>query len=578
MRASLFVLSCVLAVVASPARTSSQPPPRDHRPPVASPLTGDARAFGRVVDAVTRRPIRGVFVVAVPRRFGDGPLIADVRSVPNLPVATRTGEDGQFTLSELVPGEYAMVARRPGYVDQQLGQATPGTPGRQLVVDRGAVAGPIEFALIRSAVISGRVLEPSGAPADGVTVRAAQMRRGDGVWRLQGIQQATTNDLGEFRLFGLPPGSYVVSVQPDRESVVPGTFAEGGTRALVPTFAPSATSPAEAQVVRLAAGEEAEAHIHLVEAAVASVEGRVVDSSGAAVRGGFVGLHSRGAVRITQDLTTPVRPDGSFAFRGIPPGAYTAVTSPQVPFGTAEERMAVLARSEYGVLDLDVESDVTGVVLKTQPGTTIRGRLVVDGDASPLRGREVRVHATSADPAGAWNGQVRTRVLPDLTFELHGVRGAAVLRLGNAPEGWWTRAVRVGAVNTTDGHDFGMARVVADVSIVVSTKPSGLRGRVVAPSGGGVPDAMVIGFDEDERRWGRTAIANTFMVRPIDDGSWSIDMLRPGTYRVLAVPAATARGNDMSDPEYLRQLKPQTRTVVIAEGEVPELVLEVQEP
>ena len=549
-------------------------PPRDGRPAAAAAApVGDARVFGRVIDAETLRPLRGAFVVAVPQRLADGTVVTDLRAEATQPTAARTDADGRFALSDLQPGEYAVVARRSGYVQQQLGQASPGTPGRHLVLQRGAVAGPLEFTLVRSGVISGRVLDAAGVPADRVTVRAARLRHVQGGVRLQGVDQATTNDLGEFRVFGLPPGRYVVSATPVPSFVPAGAFGVMPPRDVVPTFAPSVTSAHEAQVIDVRPGDEAEAHIHLVEAVVSTIAGRVIDSRGMPATDGFVGLQPRGGSRIVSGSTTPVNRDGSFTLLGVPPGAYTLTMSPRISVATADERATQLARSEVGMLDVDVAGDVTGVVVRTQPGTTVRGRLVVDGDASRLRGRDMRVQSTSIGP---WNGQARARVQPDLTFELVGVRGPAVLRLVNAPDGWWTRTVRVGRVDATDGHDFGVARTVADVEIVVSTRPSGARGRVVTAGGAPAGDAIVVGFDQDARRWDQPVLANTFMVRPIEDGTWSIDRLRPGPYRLVAVSAADARGDSLDDPEYLKTLDARARTVMLAEGETPDVVLVVQ--
>ena len=131
-------------------------------------------------------------------------------------------------------------------------------------------------------------------------------------------------------------------------------------------------------------------------------------------------------------------------------------------------------------------------------------------------------------------------------------------------------------MDATDGHDFGVARTVADVEIVVSTRPSGARGRVVTAGGAPAGDAIVVGFDQDARRWDQPVIANTFMVRPIEDGTWSIDRLRPGPYRLVAVSAADARGDSLDDPEYLKTLDARARTVMLAEGETPDVVLVVQ--
>lgn len=579
MRFGLLELICACSVTALAAQTPVPLPPRDARPPTSTaPTTGDARVFGRVLDAETGRPVRGAFVVAVPQRRADGTVVTNVRVPEALPTATRTNADGRFALGDLAPGEYIVSARRSGYVQQQYGQASPGTPGRNVVVAAGAVAGPLDFPLVRSAVISGRVLDANGLPAAHVTVRVSRLRGARHAARLRPETVATTDDLGEFRAHGLTPGAYVVAAEPVRPSGPPGAFVATPERDLVPTFAPSVTMVHEAQVFRVGPGDEAEAHVQLIEAAVATITGRVVDSRGTPLSDGFVGLLARDDHLHATGGVVPLSRDGAFRWSGVPPGAYTLTVSPRVDPGRAEAPAAQLARAESGRLDLDVAGDVTDVLVRTQPGTIVRGRLVVDGDASRLRGRDVRVQAASIGPAGRVSMQVSAAVRPDLTFELAGVHGPALLRLGNAPEVWWTRTVRVGRVDATDGFDFGAGRTIVGVEIVVSTKGSGLRGRVRTAGQASPPDAVVIGFDEDARRWGRQVVANTFMVRPTEDGAWAVDRLRPGTYQLVAVPAAQASDGDLEDPEFLRSLVPRARTVAVGEGETPEVDIVVDRP
>ena len=79
----------------------------------------------------------------------------------------------------------------------------------------------IDFALPRGGVIAGRVTDELGEPLAGVRMQAMRYQYlpngqrqltpvgGGGIFG--GI---TTNDLGEFRLYSLMPGTYVVSAAP----------------------------------------------------------------------------------------------------------------------------------------------------------------------------------------------------------------------------------------------------------------------------------------------------------------------------------------------------------------------------
>jgi hypothetical protein len=69
-----------------------------------------------------------------------------------------------------------------------------------------------------ASVISGRVLNLRGQPAPGLTVNAMAIQYDDGrpqlVQAMRGTTEirATTDDRGEYRLFGLSPGDYYLVV------------------------------------------------------------------------------------------------------------------------------------------------------------------------------------------------------------------------------------------------------------------------------------------------------------------------------------------------------------------------------
>ena len=72
--------------------------------------------------------------------------------------------------------------------------------------------------------ISGRIRNRAGEPMANVSVTAQRYSYREGRRVLSDVQRAVTNDLGEFRLFYLEPGRYVVTATPSGgPAIVPGS-------------------------------------------------------------------------------------------------------------------------------------------------------------------------------------------------------------------------------------------------------------------------------------------------------------------------------------------------------------------
>ena len=71
----------------------------------------------------------------------------------------------------------------------------------------------IEVRMPKGAAISGHIVDQFGDPVEAASVSARRTVRVAG--RMDTVTQATTltDDLGEYRLGGLPPGSFVVSAR-----------------------------------------------------------------------------------------------------------------------------------------------------------------------------------------------------------------------------------------------------------------------------------------------------------------------------------------------------------------------------
>jgi len=163
---------------------------------------------GIVVRAGTTAPLSRVTV----ELRGDG------NNAPPLSSTTTEG-DGRFVFYNVQPGRYRLVAVRPGYV--RLPSTVTLTAGQQIT--------DIRVAMTPTGAIYGSVYDDKGEPLANVEVRALRASYQEGRRVLTVAQSVRTNDLGEYRLFWLPPGRYFVSaVHPDALS--PRVLARPGGR------------------------------------------------------------------------------------------------------------------------------------------------------------------------------------------------------------------------------------------------------------------------------------------------------------------------------------------------------------
>jgi hypothetical protein len=139
-------------------------------------------AQGVVVDAASRQPVPGAAVLLMRPEslIGAQVVSTDIR--------------GRFAFARVAPGGYRLRGERDGYLRSDL------TP----LLNLGGQAPPAEvtLTLTPTAVISGRVTDQFGEPISRVAVRA---------WTTRMAAEAQTNDLGEYRLYGLAPGVYTIS-------------------------------------------------------------------------------------------------------------------------------------------------------------------------------------------------------------------------------------------------------------------------------------------------------------------------------------------------------------------------------
>ena len=299
----------LLGLLLAGAVVTAQVPARDQP---KTPPAGTGVIRGRVVRADTGEPLRRVEVSVDEWSTSTG----DLRG----PAATMTDAEGRYALTQLPAGRYHLKAKRGGYVEVAYGQRRPFERGRPLELGDKAVLQNIDFALPPGAVITGRVADEIGEPVAHVGVSLARRRYIDGARRLVPESGSSTDDRGEFRIFGVPPGDYVIVARFQSTDL--------GSRdrvRYVPTYYPGTPVASEAQRVTVGPGQELPGiTIALARAATATVRG-VVRSSGQAPLRPFRFVTAReinAPQAYGQSATAIAAGDGSFAIAGLLPGTY----------------------------------------------------------------------------------------------------------------------------------------------------------------------------------------------------------------------------------------------------------------
>ena len=237
------LLSLFFASVASAQITS-------RNPPASKPKDQECAISGMVVKLAGSEPIKTATV--------------QLQSTQDLAhsVSVVTDVGGRFELKGIDPGRYRLKVSRTGFVTQEYGQKSPNDPGSEIRLSPGQNLRDLLFRLIPWGVIAGRVLDEEGEPLPWAQVTALREVYSNGKRKLSSEALVPTNDLGEYRLFGLKPGRYFISAR-----FKPGQHVVGRSEVredevddsrpeFMPVYYPGSPDPARALTLALKAGEE----------------------------------------------------------------------------------------------------------------------------------------------------------------------------------------------------------------------------------------------------------------------------------------------------------------------------------
>jgi Carboxypeptidase regulatory-like domain len=360
----------------------------------------------------------------------------DLRSVDNASLTARypalTTAEGKFSFRNIPPGRYSLSAMRVGYLRVEYGQRGPNSAGTVVEIRAGQTLRDIRLTMIPTAAISGRVFDNTGEPAVNAQLHAWRVSYAEGWRKLVPVTSQVTNDLGDYRLFGLPPGLYYVSAQPEPRSFVrspayasltppvPGMVVISNTAGgsggisdpanslingadLAPIYFGGATNEFSAKPILVRAGDDIRGiDIPVERIPLVSINGTVLDSSTRQpVRAtltvtplapdvSFTSLTTinviGGVLSVTPSRAATVSPQGQFRTEPLPQGSYLITAIADV----SGQRLSGQAVADSRNLPSD------GVRIDVAPGFDVSGQVTFEGVAVP--NLKVGLRSTASQP------------------------------------------------------------------------------------------------------------------------------------------------------------------------------------
>ncbi len=511
--------------------------------PPATPEQGRAGALSGQLLSADRRPVARALV----RVEGPGGSRDAV-----------TDSEGAFSVRSLGPGQYVIRVDVSDQMSWHFGQRAPGEPGRPISLARGQVVQGIQIVLPQGRAISGAIVDEHGEPVQGARIQAMQVRYTAGrTIAVPTGNPRVSDDRGRYRLWGLHPGSYLVS------AFIDGFVASGDRQtAYAKTYFPGTAMVSAAVPIDLR--EDAIANIGFTATGLTELRGVARDGDGFLVSGTARLVEPRRAGTVAEPRVVNLKMDGSFVFQHVPPGEYVLQVRGDGPGRTGL----------FGSQDLFVGHEPVNVVIPTSYGANVEGRVVFDGQAEgvrvPVAIGTVALDDRARDPTtGVVTGSSE--------FFITNLFGHTALSLRTPSDEWFLKSWTIRGTDVVDtGYDFGTGPDSIDDSESVLSRNgavfSGLASDGLTPA----DDYFVVVFPVSrDARW--TGSRRVKLARSAVGGEFRVAALASGDYFVAAVSRilGTRDGGEWQNPDVLLQLEARAERITVSEGQTANVSLRV---
>jgi protocatechuate 3,4-dioxygenase beta subunit len=482
---------------------------------VAAQEAAPSRIEGRVVSMSSGDALEGTEVI----------LTESGNEQRALSALTAAG--GRYVFEDLKPGDYRVRAARNGYLEQEYGQRIHSARGVLLVLNRGEILRGIDFRLVRAATISGQITDQYGDPLAAMVV-AFEYRYLAGARVPTQVLLDKSNDLGEYRLFGLPPGRYYLGAAYGwpLQRAEPYSWNADKGESYVPTYYPEESDPLRASPIDVGAGEQVRGiNVRVLRAHRSRLQGRVQ-------------LEDRLAPSSLSDLSVGLLPrpwgvenemfnprgvsthdtQGNFQIRDVLPGKYTLAAA-----------LRANGKRYSGSQQIDIgSSDIDNITLIISHGNDLRGVVRTQGSRI-INWSEHKVYLVRNDVEGLYGSVANVKA--DGSFFLENIRpGSYRVELASMPPGYYLRSARLGdrdllqfpfEIDKTD-------LLSGTLQLSLGTNGGRINGRVQNMQDQPSPGATVVLIPNQSQRHGSLKVATSDQ-----NGYYAITDIAPGEYNLF---------------------------------------------
>jgi len=451
-----------------------------------------------------------------------------------LGVSATTDSDGHYQLTGVPAGRFYVTARAPAYYSEgERGFAD----GKAVTLAEGESVGDINISLRRGGVITGRVTDALGRPLirHRITLDIIDQQGKRYSYASRNARNEETDDRGVYRVFGLPPGRYLVSAgsSANRRTLPAATI--GGSYLQV--FYPGTEDESKAKAVEVTEGGEAtgiDIALGRYEKGYTVTIRAVAADTGKAIAGLQCGygviepsrpyLQIRGFGPESNEL-------GECRIDGVLPGKYAAMAAPMND---------PTANYTFDPTPFEVtDADVNNIEVRLRAGASLSGTLVFDGLGAQESAAYVRDISINVSAIGALSVPrfARATINADGSFRVNGVQSGKVQLTVNAFPRRNVTLVRFERDGVEQSPEFEIAagENISGLRLVVGVGNGVIQGELKIADGA-LPDGLkpvMMNAWLTARRVGDTAAPYARTAQADGRGRFRFEGLVPGDYQII---------------------------------------------